>query len=530
LSTSTSTIAAPLQRRLQASTPVVRFQALPVPLRIALVVAFLTGFSLALRTQALHGRYWIDEGLSVGISSHPLSEIPGLLRQDGSPPLYYLILGVWMRIFGHGEADTHILSVGFAVLVVPAAFLAGRELFGARAGWYAALLAAMNPFLTYYAQETRMYALAVLLSVVVTAAFSLAFVQRRRAWLPVFSVALAMMMYTHNWGLFMAAGSIVAFVAVVRTERDGVGLVRDGLLAYGAVALLYLPWLPTLIFQIRHTGAPWSGTPSPQEALAAVTALLGGAAPAMAFGLAAATGLVTLPMAARGARSPRARATMAVAIMGVTTLLLAWLAAQVSPGWALRYLAVMLGPLLLLGATGLARAGPQGAFVVLLLVVFWANPRMNLLNTKSNAHDAAVVVEDRLEPGDLVVATHPEQLPVMHVYLPRRLRWANAMGPVADPTLMDWRDVVQRLERARPTPTSDAMVRSLRPGQHLLLVQPIIRTAKWGAPWTSLVRRRAAQWERVLDDDPRLARTLASPKLRGRRLPRGVRTVLYERL
>jgi mannosyltransferase len=529
VSTSTSTIPTPLQRRLRASAPFVRFQALPVPLRIALVVAFLTGFSLALRTQALHGRYWIDEGLSVGIASHPIGEIPGLLRQDGSPPLYYLILHLWMRVFGHGEADTHVLSVGFAMLTVPAAFLAGRALFGARAGWYAALLAAMNPFLTYYAQETRMYALVVLLSVVMTAAFALAFVHRRRAWLPVFSVSLALLLYTHNWALFLAAGSILAFVAVLRSERDGEGLARDGLLAYAAVALLYLPWLPSLISQVRHTGAPWSGTPSPGEALAGITALLGGAAPAMAFGLAAATGLITLPMAARGARSPRARATLAVAIMGVTTLLLAWLSAQFSPGWALRYLAVLLGPLLLLGATGLARAGAQGAFVLLLLVIFWADPRISALNSKSNAHDAAVAVADRLEPGDLVVATHPEQLPVMHVYLPDRLRWATAMGPVADPRIMDWRDVVARLERARPTPTSDAMVRSLRSGQHLLLVQPIIRTAKWGAPWTSLVRRRAAQWERVLDEDPRLSRTLASPKLRGQRLPRGVRTVLYER-
>ncbi|MEA2226455.1 MAG: mannosyltransferase, partial [Solirubrobacteraceae bacterium] len=68
-----------------------------------------------------------------------------------------------------------------------------------------------------------------------------------------------------------------------------------------------------------------------------------------------------------------------------------------------------------------------------------------------------------------------------------------------------------------------------RSGQRLLLVQPIIRSGGWRAPWTKLIRRRAAQWERVLDDDPRLARTLAVPRLRGRALPRGVRLVLYER-
>ena len=142
---------------------------------IALGLGALVGASLLLRSTALHARYWIDEGLSVGIAQHPLVDIPGLLLQDGSPPLYYLLLGVWIDVAGFGEADTHVLSLAFALLMVPAAFAAGRALFGARAGWLAAALAACNPYLTYYAQETRMYALVAFLGLVVAATFALAF-------------------------------------------------------------------------------------------------------------------------------------------------------------------------------------------------------------------------------------------------------------------------------------------------------------------------------------------------------------------
>jgi hypothetical protein len=521
-----STIAAPLHR---LRAPVARFQALPATLRVALAVAFLAGFSLALRTQAIHARYWIDEGLSVGIASHPLLDIPGVLRQDGSPPLYYMILGVWLRVFDHGEADTHALSIAFAMLLIPAAFAAGRALFGSRAGWIAALLAGLNPFITYYAQETRMYSLVALLSVAVSGTFVLAFVQRRRGWLPVYALSLALVMYTHNWGLFLAMGTVAALAALIAVTPERRALLRDAVLAYGAVALVYLPWVPSLLFQARHTGAPWSNTPGPPDALAAVTSLLGGAAPAMAFGLAAGAGLAGTVAAGR-VRSVPGRTVLALAVMGVAALAIAWAASQVSPAWATRYLAVLIGPVLLVGAGGLARGGTLGTVVVVLLAVFWANPRVHALETKSNAHTASVLVRDRLEPGDLVVATHPEQGPVMHVYLPEGLRWANAMGPVADPRVMDWRDALDRLRAARPTPTSDALIRTLAPGQRLLLVQPIIRSASWGAPWTRLVRRRAVQWERVLDDDPRLLRTLAAPRLRGRSLPRGVRLVLYERL
>ena len=54
--------------------------------------------------------YWVDESMSIGIASHPISEIPTVLRQDGTPPLFYVLLHVWMRLFGTGEQATASLS------------------------------------------------------------------------------------------------------------------------------------------------------------------------------------------------------------------------------------------------------------------------------------------------------------------------------------------------------------------------------------------------------------------------------------
>src|ERR1700761_3708563 len=128
---------------------------LSTPAVVVLVLA-LTAISFVLRIQQLHFHFWVDEGISVGISSHPLSQLPHLLREDGSPPLYYALLHVWMQAFGHGEVATHWLSEIFALIAVPVAYWGGASLFGRRAGAYAAVLAAGVPFLTSYAQETRM--------------------------------------------------------------------------------------------------------------------------------------------------------------------------------------------------------------------------------------------------------------------------------------------------------------------------------------------------------------------------------------
>ena len=530
MSAADATLAPPRRSRRERAAHRLRAFALPLSLqRTALFLAFLIGVSLALRTQAIHARYWIDEGLSVGIASHPISDIPGLLRQDGSPPLYYLLLGVWVQLFGTGEAHTHMLSLIFVLVTVPVAFYGARALFGDKAGWVAAILAAVCPYLTYYAQETRMYALAALLSLIVTTSFAATFAERRRGWLPVFAASTTLLIYAHNWGLFLGAGSVFALGWLWHRSGERRALVRDALIGYGVVAVLYLPWVPTLLSQAEHTGAPWASRPSPNSILKALKFVLGGGTPAMVLLLCAGVGVSRL--IATPTRSARAKAAVAVLIMGAGGIALAYLASLASPAWANRYFAPFLGPILILAAAGLARAGRLGLVGLALMVVFWFNPNTFAIEHKSNAHDALALVSDRLENGDVVVSPHPEQGPLIRFYLPQdlHLRYANSLGFVPDPQIFDWRDVTDRLKAAHPTPTANRIVSTLHSGQHLLLVQPILRTGRWKAPWTSLVKRRVIQWERVLDDDPRLSRTLAVPSYKHRRAPRGVRMVLYER-
>jgi len=247
-----------------------RFESLRAGLPgVVLLVGGLVLVSLFLRTRALGASLWMDEGLSIGIASQPFFEIPGVLRQDGSPPLYYLLLHVWMAVVGRGPADTQGLSVAISLLAIPGGLWAGWTLFGKRAGLICAALGALNPFLTYYAQETRMYTLMVVLSLLLTGAFLHVFVYRRRKYLPVFAVLLAAMLYTHSWGIFFTAGSLVAAVAAGLMSEDRRAFLKDVAIGYGAAFLLYVPWIPTLLYQTAHTGlqfrsprASWGAGPS----------------------------------------------------------------------------------------------------------------------------------------------------------------------------------------------------------------------------------------------------------------------------
>jgi mannosyltransferase len=457
------------------------------------ILVALTALSLFIRSRQLNAGFWIDEGISVGLAHHHWSSIPGLLRQDGSPPAYYMLLGLWIRVFGDSERATHTLSLLFGLACIPVAYAAARSLFDRRTGLVCALLAALNPFLTYYAQETRMYEVEAFLSIVIAYAYVQGVLRGRRVWAAVLVPAVALMLYTHNWGLFVCIGLAVTTALLARERLKLFGLVTLG------IAVLYAPWLPTLLSQAKHTGAPWSTAPSVHDLVLAPTYVLGGEGAFLALALVGGAGL------AEAVRrwDDEERIVLALATLGGVTVLAAFIASQLSPAWTARYFSVILGPVLLLGARGLVRARKLG-FIALVAVVFlWSF--YSVRDDKENARSISAGVAPYLHSGDLVISTHPEQAPVLRYYLGPGLRWANTLGPVQDPQVFDWRDAVTRLGHARARPTLDALIATVPPGGKFVVITPVFRDYRaWRAKWTKLVWQKSTAWTWLLQRDPRL--------------------------
>src|SRR5262249_4627233 len=155
------------------------------------------------------------------------------------------------------------------------------------------------------------------------------------------------------------------------------------------------------------------------------------------------------------------------------TILVAWLESQVSSTWTSRYFAVLLGPLLLVAGAGLARAG-RLAIAALALAVFLLGG-YTLRDEESNARGIAPAVAPSLGPGDLVLTTHPEQVPVLRYYLGPRVRYATQFGLVSDPRVMDWRDALDRIEQVSVRRDLSPVLSTVRPGAHLVVVSPVFR-------------------------------------------------------
>ena len=417
-----------------------------------------------------------------------------------------------MALVGTGEAATRTLPLLFALLAVPVSWWAGTAVVDRRAGALAAAGAAGCPFLTYYAQETRMYSLVAVLSVLACASFVLAFLHGRRRYVAPLGLWIVLLLYAHNWALFLVAGMGVAWLWLWRTGRVGG---RDGALLAAGVALLYAPWVPSLVFQAANTAAPWAQRPT-------ALSLLG--IPGSLFGYAA-SGLLALAVLALLRRRRASDEVRVLALIGAVAAALAFLGSQVEPAWAPRYLAVLFGPLLLALAavlsrgnrwTWLALAGVAGAWLV-------SGPAP----AKSNVRTVAATLGPQVRAGDLVASTQPEQVPVLYRYLPEGALFLTPLGTVADPRLTDWRDGVARLRAGSAERVLAPLVDRMAPGRRVLLVMPVYRRPSQ-APWSRAVRIRTRDWRAWLRADPRLRSLGSAPRSTFPPRRSGVRTQLFE--
>ncbi|MDQ3936515.1 MAG: glycosyltransferase family 39 protein, partial [Actinomycetota bacterium] len=464
----------------------------------------LTGFALFLGVVVRFttvSPLWLDEAQTVALANLPLGDIVEGLRHDGAPPLFYFLLHGWMRIFGDGDLAVRFLPGLFSVACLPLAWRVGKRVGGRTVATSFLVLLALSPFAVHYATEARMYSMAMLL--VLAGGLALANLLERPSLALSAAVALitGALLLTHYYALYTVAavGAVLAWYAWRGEERTEA---RRALVSMAAGSLLFLPWVPVLLYQAAHTGAPWSTTPDLGGLANPLTVPLGeGVAAVLVTGVA----LVGLRRAGTEAW------TLAVALLAAGVA--AWAGAQLEPSWADRYMTVFAGPVILLAGAGLAAAGRVGVVVLSAAVLLWCLD--GAPETKSNAREVA----RHLRPGDLVIVTHPEQTPVLRHYAGPGLRWATSLGPTRDPRIFDWRDAVQRLRAAEP--------KLVVGGRRFVLIEPA-RTSRGGPEWIDLVTRRAAEWHTLAETDPRLKRIAAIPSPGPHRNSTDVRALVYQ--
>jgi hypothetical protein len=211
--------------------------------RATLGVAGVTLVALALRIAALDESFYADEMYTYEISTRPdLHAVLAGVRSDLeiTPPLFFAVAWLSQKA-GDPFLWLRMPSLLAGVATVPVVYLLGLRTVGRSAALVGAGLLALSPVAIFYATEARAYALMTLLAALSTIALLQALDTNDRRWWATLALLDAAAMYTHYTAAFVLAAQAAW---ALFTRRD---LLKPLLLAHGAAALLYLPWVPFLL-------------------------------------------------------------------------------------------------------------------------------------------------------------------------------------------------------------------------------------------------------------------------------------------
>jgi mannosyltransferase len=205
--------------------------------------------------------FWYDEAFTPVHVLHASlgATLRSIVHTENTPPLWYVLIWAWSRVFGTGAIALRLPSAVFGVATVLLAWAIGRELTGRRAtAIAAAAFVAVNPLFVWYSQEARAYGLFVLMS----ALAMLCFLRARREPTPrrlaAFAASASLALLSHYFAAFLVAPMILLLLLGRRQRAEDGADRRASLIACGVVALVGFALLPLASAQGGH-GAQWIG-------------------------------------------------------------------------------------------------------------------------------------------------------------------------------------------------------------------------------------------------------------------------------
>ncbi len=209
-------------------------------LSIIIVAAALPRLALLRSASVFH-----DEAWSILCARLPIGEMVGLIRADAGEPIYFLLLKMWIALFGTGEISCASLSLLFSLLNIGLVFAFARSMFGDRVGLVSALFFGFNWLEFHFSTYVRFYPILTTVSILSYFSFFLALTKKRSiAW---FALVSLIGFYTHSYYWFICFSQFLVLLLFARAD------IPRFMLAGAPVALLYAPWF-FLVFVHQMSG------------------------------------------------------------------------------------------------------------------------------------------------------------------------------------------------------------------------------------------------------------------------------------
>ncbi len=201
---------------------------------------------------------WLDEGSSVKFAKLGVIEILKSTQMDAHPPLYYLILHFWIKIFGDSEFSLRFPSALFGIFCVILVYKFCFDFWSEKVALFSSLILGISTFQVFYSQEARMYSLLCLLSLLSFYYFVKFLCRGDLKNFLIYSTVNVLLLYTHLYSFFVL---FAQFFYVLFFERRKL---KKFVFAFIVLFVFYVPRLFVVLNQagnILISGEFWLPKP-----------------------------------------------------------------------------------------------------------------------------------------------------------------------------------------------------------------------------------------------------------------------------
>ncbi|MBP5311130.1 MAG: hypothetical protein J6Z05_11085 [Lachnospiraceae bacterium] len=207
---------------------------------------------------------WYDEVFSVRFAQLRMDELIEMASRDVHPPLYYIYLKICMKFFGFFGLDviqaSKVASCIPVITLLIFAIIRGKKRLNGTATTLFAFLIVTLPCLSSYYVEIRMYSLALMFITFEYAAMTDILESKEKKtsqFIVMFFMALAAAYTQYFAGIAAATVYIVLLAGILVTKKEKSYLYTVIGMAVSSI-VLYLPWLPVFLKQLREvSGSYW---------------------------------------------------------------------------------------------------------------------------------------------------------------------------------------------------------------------------------------------------------------------------------
>lgn len=225
-----------------------------------IAIFFITILGLLLRFYKISERsIWLDEAITAQVSQSGILGIVLNRSQTGiHPPLYFILMYFWTKIFGDSEFALRSLSLVFGVLSILILYRFVSKIYDRTIALISSLLFTLSPFFLYFSQEARMYSLFTFLALLsLNYVYNLVTKEFTRKNLIIILIINSILLYTHFFSTLLI---LVENIFIFITQRRNFKNFKKWLLYQFINLIIFSPWLYVIL--IRNTPEVYQGAQS----------------------------------------------------------------------------------------------------------------------------------------------------------------------------------------------------------------------------------------------------------------------------